>query len=235
MAGRNLELRPREEDTRDKAKIPVVRFPLDKITEHFQENISAVRGQFEVAEELVQGGRTEEGENIWRSQIVFLESALDFFMHELTKYGLCEIHAGNWNSTVKYENIMVRMGVVETAMRDRDSDAWFLDFIDDTYGTVTMASWDTVKDQISLLGMDVMQIAKDAFWEQGSSEKPRDKMKRRLNSLFQRRNMIAHQSDRRHADAQKEPISRETVEEFIADVEKIVAAVVKEAERKQEA
>ena len=60
-------------------------------------------------------------------------------------------------------------------------------------------------------------------------------MKRRLNSLFQRRNMIAHQSDRRHADAQKEPISRETVEDFIADVEKIVAAVVKEAERKQEA
>ena len=31
-------------------------------------------------------------------------------------------------------------------------------------------------------------------------------------------------SDRRHADAQKEPISRETVEDFIADVEKIVAA-----------
>ena len=61
MAGRNLELRPREEGTRDKAKIPVVRFPLDKITEHFQENISAVRGQFAVAEELVQGGRTEEG------------------------------------------------------------------------------------------------------------------------------------------------------------------------------
>ena len=174
MAGRNLELRPREEGTRDKAKIPVVRFPLDKITEHFQENISAVRGQFAVAEELVQGGRTEEGENIWRSQIVFLESALDFFMHELTKYGLCEIHAGSWNSTVKYENIMVHMGVVEAAMRDRDSDAWFLDFINDTYGTVTMASWDTVKDQISLLGMDVMQIAKDAFWEQGSSEKPRD-------------------------------------------------------------
>ena len=123
MAGRNLELRPREEGTRDKAKIPVVRFPLDKITEHFQENISAVRGQFAVAEELVQGGRTEEGENIWRSQIVFLESALDFFMHELTKYGLCEIHAGSWNSTVKYENIMVHMGVVEAAMRDRDSDA----------------------------------------------------------------------------------------------------------------
>ena len=56
-----------------------------------------------------------------------------------------------------------------------------------------------------------------------------------IHILFQRRNMIAHQSDRRHADAQKEPISRETVEEFIADVEKIVAAVVKEAERKQEA
>ena len=42
MAGRNLELRPREEGIRDKEKIPVVRFPLDKTTEHFKENISGI-------------------------------------------------------------------------------------------------------------------------------------------------------------------------------------------------
>lgn len=49
-------------------------------------------------------------------------------------------------------------------------------------------------------------------------------MKRRLNSLFQRRNMIAHQSDRRHAGCAKRTHFREVVEDFIADVEKIVAA-----------
>lgn len=224
MAGRNLELRPREEGTRDKAKIPVVRFPLDKITEHFQENISAVPGA------VCRGGGAGPGreDRRGRKYLAFPDrfpgKRLDFFMHELTKYGLCEIHAGSWNSTVKYENIMVHMGVVEAAMRDRDSDAWFLDFINDTYGTVTMASWDTVKDQISLLGMDVMQIAKDAFWEQGSSEKPRSKDEAPVNSLFQRRNMIAHQSDRLHADAQKEPISRETVRSLLQMWRRIVAA-----------
>lgn len=41
--------------------------------------------------ELLESGKVIEGENIWRAQIIFLASALDFYMHELTKYGLCEI------------------------------------------------------------------------------------------------------------------------------------------------
>ena len=61
--------------------------------------------------DLLKSGKIIEGENIWRAQIVFLASALDFYMHELTKYGLCEIYNENWERTDKYENLQVNMTV----------------------------------------------------------------------------------------------------------------------------
>ena len=40
-----------------------------------------------MADELFESGKEEESRNIWRAQIVFLESAFDFYLHELTKNG----------------------------------------------------------------------------------------------------------------------------------------------------
>lgn len=52
-----------------------------------------------------------------------------------------------------------------------------------------------------------------------------DKLKLRLNELFYRRNLIAHQTDRLHSDAQRKNISKEIVTLFIDDVEKIGHAI----------
>ena len=89
MKDRNLELSIRNENTRDKFHTEVVRFKLDQIMKHYKETMQAVDAQFRVADELLRAGQNEEGENIWRAQIIFLASAVDFYMHELTKYGLC--------------------------------------------------------------------------------------------------------------------------------------------------
>ena len=56
--------------------------------------------------------------------------------------------------------------------------------------------------------------------------------KRRLNELFSRRNIIAHQSDRAHTDAQVNIITKEIVQNFICDIEKIVRAIDAEARNK---
>lgn len=105
MEERNLDLVARNEDTRDKFHTEVIRFELDQILQHFTEAIQTISAQFDVADELVESGKVIEGENIWRAQIIFLASALDFYMHELTKYGLCEIYNENWDRTDKYENL----------------------------------------------------------------------------------------------------------------------------------
>lgn len=57
-------------------------------------------------------------------------------------------------------------------------------------------------------------------------------MKRCLNELFYRRNIIAHQTDRAHTDARRYPITKEIVQRFIRDVGKIVEAIHIEVEKK---
>ena len=232
MTERNLELTPRGENTRDKFHTPVIRFEMEQIMQHFTESISEIRNQFEVADGLIDSGKNKDAENIWRSQVIFLASAFDFYMHELTKYGLCEIFSDNWEHTEKYENIEVNMKVIETALKAGEEVDWFLDYVNGFYRKITMVSFESVKDQLNLLGINIENVANTAFYQRGNSEKTKDKLKRRLNELFNRRNIIAHQSDRAHEDAQIKAIAKNSVEDFIRDVEKIVAAINDEVKNK---
>ena len=65
--------------------------------------------QLLVAHELQEKGRESAAYYLWRAQIVFLASDFDFFMHELAKFGLCQIHEGSWADTQKYENIQISL------------------------------------------------------------------------------------------------------------------------------
>ena len=225
MEGRNLDLMSRNEDTRDKFHTEVIRFELDQILQHFEEAIQTINAQFDVADELIESGKITEGENIWRAQIIFLASAFDFYMHELTKYGLCEIYNENWSRTDKYENLQVNMKVIEVALKSGEDIDWFLEYINNFYRAITMVSYESVKDQFNLLGIKLASVADRAFYQRGGTENTKHKFERRLNELFSRRNIIAHQSDRAHTDAQVNMITKEIVKNFICDIEKIVRSI----------
>ena len=197
MEERNLDLVARNEDTRDKFHTEVIRFELDQIMQHFTESIHAINAQFDVADELRRAGKVMEGENIWRAQIVFLASAFDFYMHELTKYGLCEIYNENWSRTDKYDNLQVNMKVIEVALKAGEDIDWFLEYINGYYRVITMVSYESVNDQLKLLGIDLVHVA-----------------------------------DRAHTDAQIINITKEIVQDFICDVEKIVNSIDTESRNK---
>ena len=95
MGERSLDLASRREGTREKVFPAIVKFCLNEIKEHFDENLGYIREQFCMADERVENGKEDEAENIWSAQIVFLESAFDFYLHELTKFGLSEMFTGN--------------------------------------------------------------------------------------------------------------------------------------------
>lgn len=232
MEERNLDLVARNEDTRDKFHTEVIRFELDQILQHFTETIQAINAQFDVANELLESGKVVEAENIWRAQIIFLASAFDFYMHEVTKYGLCEIYNENWERTDKYDNLQINMKVIEMALKSGEDIDWFLEYINGYYRTVTMVSYESVRDQLNLLGINLPLVADGAFYQRGGIENTKDKLKRRLNELFGRRNIIAHQSDRAHTDAQVNVITKEIVQNFIFDIEKIVSSIDAEARNK---
>ena len=232
MLERNLDLVARKEDTRNKCHTEVIRFELDQILQHFVDAIKNINAQFDVADELLGSEKVIEGENIWRAQIIFLASALDFYMHELTKYGLCEIYDENWDRTDKYENLQVNMKVIEVALKSGKDIDWFLEYVNNYYRAITMVSYESVKDQLNLLGIDLAHVADGAFYQRGEKENTKDKFKRRLNELFSRRNIIAHQSDRAHTDAQVNIITKDIVQNFICDIEKIVRSIDTEARNK---
>lgn len=229
---RDLKLTPRKEGVREKDNIEVIIFSLEEIKMHFDDNIDSVRSKFSIAEALENSGKTEDAEDMFRTQLVFLESALDYYMHEITQYGLLKIFEGEWKPTERYQNILLRMETVEKALNSRETVDWFVQFVNNAYRTTAMMSWDAMKDQLNLIGIDIQRTSDEAFYAAGSAEKTREKMKRRISELFKRRNLIAHQSDRLHQNAEKQNIHKETVESFISDVEKIVLAIHNEAMRK---
>lgn len=92
-----------------------------------------------------------------------------------------------------------------------------------------------IDEQLNLLGIPLNNVADYAFYEQGSTEKPKDKLKRRLGDLFYRRNLIVHQVDKEHTDASQKEIRKETVVDFKDDIEKIVHGIHKATKEKVKA
>ena len=218
MNKRDLSLSPRIESTRDKQTTIVVNFSLMEIKEHFEVNISAINNQFDVASNLQNVGRESDQKNIYRSQIVFLESAFDYYLHELNKYGLRQILAGNWAKTPKYNNLRIPMKQVEIGLQEPSAQEWFVEFINEAYSRDVMTSHEYLKDQLNMLGINLAEVLSEVFPEE---EKPQQF----IIDLYDRRNRIAHQTDRDHADATQTDITEEYVKDCIAKVVKIVFAL----------
>ncbi|MBQ5445229.1 MAG: hypothetical protein IIT48_00985 [Lachnospiraceae bacterium] len=226
---RNLELTPRSIGTRDRRPSRTIQFEPSAITNRFTNNLLSIKSQFELAEQLKAEGNMQY-KDILRSQVVFLDSALDFFMHEVTKYGMVQIFQGVWEKTERYNNFTIRLGEISDVLRNPEQENWFLDIVNDSYAEDTFMSAEAVIGQLNLIGVKWKSVANRAFFEQGSTTPTNKKFKCKLNSLFRRRNQIAHQADCSHETAVKIDIKREDVENYIADIEKIVIAISEEIE-----
>ena len=85
MATRNLALTSRVEDVRELRPVALpIQFSLEEIKQHFDESLEGIKGQYSVADLLLQGGNERGGKTIWRSQVVLVEGLLDFYLHEIS-------------------------------------------------------------------------------------------------------------------------------------------------------
>ena len=219
MAGRDLTLTPRVEDIRDKQPVvSVIEFDLAQIKERFDNNLASIRKQFDIAEALKAEGKIEECETVWRSQVVFLESALDFYIHELSKYGMLKIFSGNWEKTEKYNNYQVPMKYVEEGFKNPESKAWLLQYLNERFSTEVYLSVDSMKNQLNLLGLFFEPVMEKAFPKPSTPDSSYREGRKVVKELFERRNQIAHQTDRKHNDATQNTISKEYVEQCFADI-----------------
>ena len=229
---RDLSLTPRKENQREAQPIvPPVQFSLSEIKQHFIVSIEALKTQNEVAASLSEQGNIEGSKMIWRSQIVFAEGLLDFYIHEISKYCLFRMFTGQWEKSEKYASFMVPMGKVEEAISATESKDWFFDYLNDRFSRDVFISKESMQDQLNLIGIGFTQVMVKAF----PSEKEETSRKygaQVVSDLFHRRNVIAHQNDRSHASAQQNDISEECVYDCISKIETIMNAIHTLAEQK---
>lgn len=231
MAKRNLDLSSRKERTRE--IIPVKVFDIKEINNHFQESLQDIENKFSFASELLETGKSEEAQDVWRTQIVFLESAFDFYMHEIVKLGIVSIFNSDWDfKTEKYKNLPFSMSYLERAISDKEGDLWLKDWINERYRSTTLMAHENLKNVCNLLGLNLSTIADSVFYERNDDTPTCNKLKNFMDNLYSRRNQIAHQSDRRMEDAVKEKIEESDVKNYIEKMKKIVDAICTEIEQK---
>lgn len=229
MSSRNIDLYDRPVGTRANKIVAV--FDIETIDEHLGENLSVVSKQFEVADMLAVSQNQEAAEDIWRSQVVFIASAFDFYLHEVVKLGIINMYHQEWDKTQKYSNLRFTMADVELACKDTEDEAWLKEWIDTEYAYKALMAYDAFTGVCNLIGVKVDDIAK-IFYDRKSRVKPRDTLKQKIEDLFKRRNKIAHQADRKSTTAEKISISKEDVQQYFNDVQLILGAV-SEAVRKK--
>ena len=234
MGKRDLSLTPRNEETRERIIVSPVHFPLTDIKQHFDESMQSVKEQFTVADNLLSEGNAEGCRIIWRSQIVFAESLLDFYIHEMSKYCLFRMFTGEWQKSEKYKNLEVKMSKVEEALSAKESDEWFFEYLNERFTKDVFLSGDSMRDQLNLIGISFGEAMHRAFRKDTINAS--DKYGYRLvKQLFDRRNKIAHQNDRDHSSAAQTDITKEFVEQYISDIEAIVNAMHDIAKEKDKA
>lgn len=225
MATRNLDLIPRVEDVREARPVALpVQFSLEEIKQHFDDSLNGIKGQYLVADLLIQNGNEVGGKTIWRSQVVLAEGLLDFYIHEMSKFCLFRMFSGQWEKTEKYGSFQVPMSKVEAAIAASESQDWFFNYLNDRFSRDVFLGVESMRDQLNLIGIGFVPVMVKAFPMQ-KEEESKKYGTQVVKDLFQRRNDIAHQNDRSHASAEQTDITKVFVEDYIEKIEKIVSAI----------
>ncbi len=190
---------------------PRIKFNLQEILDRFNANIADIRSHFQTADDLLamQPTKHTAAEDIWRSQIVFLDSALDFYIHEIVKYGIIKMFNGDWTPSNDYKKMKVHLSFAVDLAQNPSSASKLREEIDEMNKYSCFMGAKKLKEQLDFI---------DVNYNLRNSDKTL------LNDLYNRRNQIAHQSDRIPGQQQKQPISKNYVEDFINKIENFVVS-----------
>jgi hypothetical protein len=157
----------------------------------FKENIKRVRELGGVAT-AVQSLTTSlvDVSDLWRAQMVLVVSALDHFIHEVTRQGMIECAKGARPKTDRYLSFDIPLSATESALSGTELEVW----VGET--TRQKHSWQSFQDP-DRIAEAIRLISPAKLWDAVGAElsmQPKD-VKTRLKLVVDRRNKIAHESD----------------------------------------
>jgi len=211
---RDFEDEQRNENQREK-KTVFVDVDFERIKQNVQNNINDVKAKFALSnKEKIEN--LPLAEEIWRSQIVFLDSALDFYVHEVTTYGIVKIFNGEWEETKSFNEKRVSLGFAINLMKNKENAVYLLtNEINKLNLQYCFMEYGNLSSNLKMVGIS-----------------PDNTMHSSIDELYKRRNLIAHQSDRLPGETNKQPITEKDVDKYILLLESFVADINSKVEFK---
>ena len=156
-------------------------------------------------------------------------SALDFFVHELSRFGILECFKGDRPRTKAFKKWQVPMEAVMNAMNADDREGILDAVIRSRHGHLSFQQPDSIADAIRLF-TDV-KLWKEVGAECGESA---EIVKQSIKLIVDRRNKIAHEADVDPSyPNQRWPIDAAGVLNVLDRIEKIGRAIFKVCEKKE--
>lgn len=160
--------------------------------------------------------------DIIRAELVMAVSALDHYIHELTRIGMCEIVTGKRAASKNFSKFSVSLEKVLEGFSDPANPKWLDDEVRLKLGWQSFQQPDKVADAIRL-------FADKNVWEALEADLgiPAADLKALLSEIVDRRNKIAHEADIDPASGQRRPIDEKKVQGYVEYVEKLGEAILR--------
>ena len=206
---------------------------MDEIFNEFRQSVSQIRQISDVYTYLNTevGLRTVNFDDILRSQIVNIVSALDRYLHEKVRKGICDIFLGNRVATAKFRSFSLSSETVlsiwgDESLPDVQREILINTAVTNGLKTLSFQQSIKIKDALSYLWDEphkMTVIAKEMGLPGATDNDKQKYLVQKLDLLVERRNQIAHESDM-YAGGKRE-IKLEDVEDSINFIEKFVNTI----------
>ena len=189
------------------------------ILQQFRENIERVQALGGLYDALNQQTTpVPDLTDLLRSQIVMVVSALDHYVHEITRVGMLEVYGGERPQTPAFLRFQITMeATLQGIATVRGDDRWLDEEIRRKHGYLAFQHPNRIAEAIRL-------FSSCQLWPSVASElnlKVED-VKKQLRLIVDRRNQIAHEAD---LDSRKPGGNRFTIAS--ADTERIIDFIQK--------
>jgi hypothetical protein len=197
---------------------------MDNVIAQFRENMSHVHNLGGIYKAVISlTTPAVDASDLLRAQYVLGVSALDHYVHELTRVGMVMIFAGTRLATPAYYRFRISMDSVVNSASASELQARFESEVRTQHNYLAFQHPDKIADAIRL-------ISKKKLWECVSTRMTMDKddIKIRLMLIVDRRNKIAHEADidpGHPGTGTRWPISQHDVDESLKFIEELCECI----------
>lgn len=206
---------------------------MDEIYNEFKRTIAQIRQTNDVYNYLKNVVKLNDAgiDNILRSQIVNVISALDRYLHEKVRKGICDMFLGNRAITDKFKSFSVSSDTVlriwgDSSLTIIDREILINEVVIQSLKTLSFQKAIKIKDALSYLWDEphkMVIIAKEMEVPGITDNDKQHYLTQKLDLLVERRNQIAHESDIYFGG--KRDICQDDVIDAIAFIEKFVSCL----------